>query len=288
MIFSADIEDWQQSVWDFKRPISRRVLVNTWQLLDILARYQVKGTFFVQGMVSKAWPELIREISAQGHELASHAWSHRPLYELEPEAFRTELRRSVDSLQQISGQKVIGFRAPTFSLQEYMLDWYCDALHEQGIRYDSSVMLAQVRKAYGFGNDRILEQLRQRGIESYPLSVAKVMGKSIPVMGGGYFRIFPYGLTKYLARQLNPDNSIFYMHPYELDVREYREIAKPDGISLTYALHQFGGRRSMHSKLPRLLRDYHFTSFRQYYYPDKAKRAARTKPEITGNGLCAA
>lgn len=266
MIFSADIEDWQQSVWDFEHPVSQRVVVNTRKLLEILDKHAVSGTFFVQGMVADAYPELIRAISQHGHELASHAWSHRPLYTLTPEAFRTELQRSVDSLQQLSGQKVIGFRAPTFSLQEPMLDWYCEALHQQGIRYDSSVMLAQVRKVYGFSSAKILTQLKQRGIDSYPLSVASVMGKSIPVMGGGYFRIFPYWLTQQLAKQLNRDSSIFYMHPYELDTREYREIAKPAGIKPLYALHQFGGRDSIKRKLERLLRDYPFTSFREYYY----------------------
>ena len=271
MIFSADIEDWQQSVWDFERPISRRVVANTERLLTILQKHSVTGTFFVQGMVADAYPELIRSISEQGHELASHAWSHQPLYTLSPNEFRDELRRSVDTLQQLSGQKIIGFRAPTFSLQDSMLDWYCEALHEQGICYDSSVMLAQVRKVYGFSSAAILQQLKQRGIASYPLSVASVMGKSIPVMGGGYFRIFPYWLTQLLAQQLNHDSSIFYMHPYELDTKEYREVAKPAGIKPLYALHQFAGRNSIPSKLNRLLQNYAFTSFQKYYYPTPSR-----------------
>ena len=103
MIFSADIEDWQQSVWDFERPISRRVVLNTERLLKILQKHAVTGTFFVQGMVADAYPGLIRSISEQGHELASHAWSHRPLYTLSPNEFRVELQRSVDTLQQLSG-----------------------------------------------------------------------------------------------------------------------------------------------------------------------------------------
>lgn len=271
MIFSADIEDWQQSVWDFARPVSQRVRVNTERLLAILQAHEVTGTFFVQGMVADAYPQLIRSISQHGHELASHAWSHRPLYTLTPHAFRTELQRSVDTLQQLSGQKIIGFRAPTFSLQEPMLDWYCAALHEQGICYDSSVMLAQVRKVYGFSSAAILTQLKQRGIDSYPLSVASVMGKSIPVMGGGYFRIFPYWLTQQLAKQLDPVSSIFYMHPYELDTQEYREVAKPAGIKPLYALHQFAGRASIPRKLDRLLQDYKFTSFQACYYADSSQ-----------------
>ncbi|MEZ5537580.1 MAG: polysaccharide deacetylase family protein [Thiolinea sp.] len=270
MIFSADIEDWQQSVFDFERPVSARVVHNTQRLLEILARHNVRGTFFVQGMVSAKFPQLIRTIAAQGHELASHAYSHRPLYTLTPQQFSTELQRSVDTLRQLGGQPVTGFRAPTFSVRSTMLDWYCDSLLEQGIRYDSSVMPAQIRKIYSFENDDIVEQIRRRGLDCYPLSTVSIRGKALPVMGGGYFRIYPYWLTKLLARSLDTEHGVFYMHPYELDTAEYHEVAKPAGISKKYALHQFAGRRGMVSKLDRLLRDYPFRSFRDAYYPASA------------------
>lgn len=266
MIFSADIEDWQQSVLDSGRPVSQRVLHNTRTLLNILSWYQVRGTFFVQGMVTEKFPQLIRDIAQQGHELASHAYSHRPLYTLSPAQFKEELRRSIDPLQQLSGQPVTGFRAPTFSVRTGMLDWYCDALLEAGIRYDSSIMPAQVRKIYSFAGDDIIERIRSSGLDCYPMSVVKIRGKALPVMGGGYFRIYPYWLTKHLAGQLDKQSSVFYMHPYELDEHEYREVGKPAGISKPWAVHQFAGRSSMQSKLNRLLCDYSFSSFRDHYY----------------------
>ncbi len=267
MIFSADIEDWQQSVLDFDRPVSRRVLHNTHTLLNILSRHQVRGTFFVQGMVSEKFPQLIRAISDQRHELASHAHSHRPLYTLTPAQLKEELRCSIDPLRQVSGQPVIGFRAPTFSVRTDMLSWYCNALLEAGIRYDSSIMPAQVRKIYSFENDNIIERIRDSGLDCYPMSVVKICGKALPVMGGGYFRVYPYWLTKHLVDQrLDKKNSVFYMHPYELDEREYREVGKPAGISKKWALHQFAGRSGMKAKLDRLLSDYRFSSFRDHYY----------------------
>lgn len=266
MIFSADIEDWQQSVFDFERPISQRVLTNTLRLLDILAEHQVQATFFVQGMVAERHPQLITAIAAQGHELASHGYSHRPLYTLTPAQFKAEIERSVAHLEHISGQKVLGFRAPTFSVRTDILPWYCDTLQNFGLRYESSIMLAQVRKVYGFADDTILQQIRERGLDTYPLSTCTVLGKSLPVMGGGYFRIYPYALTRWLARKLNKTEGVFYMHPHELDTKEYQEVAKPAGIAHAWAVHQFAGRAGMVKKLHRLLSDYSFTSFQAQYY----------------------
>lgn len=266
MIFSADIEDWQQSVFDFNRPISQRVLTNTLRLLDILAEHQVQGTFFVQGMVAERHPQLITAIAQQGHELASHGYSHRPLYTLTPAQFKAEIERSVAHLEHMSGQKVLGFRAPTFSVRTAMLPWYCDTLLQFGLRYESSIMLAQVRKVYGFADDSVLQEIRARGLDTYPLSTCNVLGKSLPVMGGGYFRIYPYALTRWLARKLNKTEAVFYMHPHELDTQEYQEVAKPAGISHAWALHQFAGRGGMGKKLQQLLSDYAFTSFQAQYY----------------------
>ncbi|MEZ5476102.1 MAG: polysaccharide deacetylase family protein [Thiolinea sp.] len=125
----------------------------------------------------------MRQIADAGHELACHAYSHRPLYALSAAQFRRELEQSVLPLEQLSGQKVIGFRAPTFSVREELLDWYCEHLHHYGIRYDSSIVLAQVRKVYGFADAGILEKLRARGLDAYPLSVTRILGKNLPVMG---------------------------------------------------------------------------------------------------------
>lgn len=266
MIFSADIEDWQQSVLDFERPVSSRVVRNTGRLLDLLDECAVQGTFFVQGMVAEAFPALVKAIAARGHELASHAYSHRPLYTLSAAQFRAELDRSIPLLEDLGGQKVIGFRAPSFSVQDALLDGYCDALLAHGLRYDSSLMPSSIRKLYGRVTPAGMDKMRASGLDLYPLSVSQVCGRPVPVLGGGYFRIFPYRLTRWLARDLDPDACVFYMHPYELDTREYREVGQPAGISRRWALHQFAGRSGTARKLRRLCGDYSLTSFRRRYY----------------------
>lgn len=266
MIFTADIEDWQQSVYDFDRAVSNRVVRNTSRLLDILDTHKVKGTFFIQGMVAEKFPQLIRSIAQAGHELASHSHTHRMIYNLTEAQFRAEMQRSVGLLEDISGTKVIGFRAPTFSVRDDILDWYCDALREQGIIYDSSIMLATVRRCYGFSDDSILQRIAERGLDCYPMSVSRVFGKNLPVMGGGYFRIYPYWLSRWLARDLNPNTSIFYMHPYELDTHEHHEVGQHVNIPLKMAVHQFARRSSIPGKLNKLLQDYPFSSFRDHYY----------------------
>lgn len=268
MIFSADIEDWQQSVYDFDREVSSRVVRNTSRLLDILDVHEVSGTFFVQGMVAEKFPKLIKNIALAGHEVACHSHTHRMIYNLTESQFRAEMQRSVSLLEDITGDKIIGFRAPTFSVRDDILDWYCDALREQGIIYDSSIMLATVRSCYGFTDDGILQRMAERGLDSYPMSVSKVFGKNLPVMGGGYFRIYPYWFSRWLARDLNHATAVFYMHPYELDTHEYREVSKLVPISHKMAVHQFGRRNSVAGKLQKLLRDYPFRSFRDTYYAE--------------------
>lgn len=274
MIFTADIEDWQQSVYDFDREVSSRVVRNTSRLLDILDSHNITGTFFVQGMVAEKFPRLIKAIASAGHELACHSHSHRMIYNLTEAQFRAEMQRSVGLLEDISGEKVIGFRAPTFSVRDDILDWYCDALREQGIIYDSSIMLATVRSCYGFTDDSILQRIAERGLDCYPMSVSRVFGKNLPVMGGGYFRIYPYWLSRWLARDLNHTTSIFYMHPYELDTHEYREVSQQVTIPLKMAVHQFARRGSIKPKLDKLLQDYSFHSFREHYYPNQIEAKA--------------
>lgn len=268
MIFTADIEDWQQSVYDFDRAVSSRVVRNTSRLLDILDEYEVRGTFFVQGMVAEKFPRLVRAIAQAGHELACHSHTHRMIYHLTEAQFRQELHRAMAALEDSSGEKVIGFRAPTFSVRDDILDWYCAALREQGIVYDSSIMLATVRRCYGFSDDSILQRIAERGLATYPMSVSRVLGKNLPVLGGGYFRIYPYWLTRWLARHLDQDTSIVYLHPYELDTHEYREVSQHVHIPPNMAIHQFAGRGGVETKLRRLLLDYPFSSFRDTYYPD--------------------
>jgi polysaccharide deacetylase family protein (PEP-CTERM system associated) len=267
MIFSADIEDWQQSVLNWENPIGRRVLASTYKLLAILDDHQVSGTFFVQGMITEKYPELIKEIANCGHEIASHSYSHEYIFDMTKKEFSKELEISVLPIEDLIGQKVIGFRAPKFSIREDMLDWYCETLCEYGIKYDSSVFPMQVKvQGYGFSDTDIVKVFKQKGIDEYPMTIANVHGKQIPVMGGGYFRLYPYWLTKVLSRHDINADSVFYMHPYELDPDEYRQVSKTYAIPMRLQLTQFLGRGSQEKKLHRLLSDYTCYSFRDKYY----------------------
>jgi polysaccharide deacetylase family protein (PEP-CTERM system associated) len=269
MIFSADIEDWQQSVLDFKNPITRRVLASTYKLLAILDDHQVKGTFFVQGMVTEKFPNLIKEIANCGHELASHSYSHEYIFDMSAKQFDKELETSVLPIEDLTGQKVIGFRAPKFSIREDMLDWYCETLQKYGIKYDSSVFPMQVKvQGYGFSDTNIVDVFKNKGIDEYPMTIADIRGKKIPVMGGGYFRLYPYWLTKSLSRNNIDEDSVFYMHPYELDPDERRQVSKTYTIPTRLKLTQFLGRASQEKKLHRLLSDYSCTSFKDKYYTE--------------------
>lgn len=266
MIFTVDVEDWQQSVYDFNRPVSARVLYNTSRLLDLLDEYGVTGTFFVQGMVAEKYPNLVRAIHTAGHEVACHSYSHRRLYHLTPSQFAEEMRRAMGALQDACGAKILGYRAPTFAVTDAVVDWYATTLREHGIVYDSSIMPSSVRKCYGFSDSSIISRLRAYGLDVYPLSVTKILGKNLPVMGGGYFRIYPYWLTRWLARDLDASYSVFYMHPYEIDTCEYHELKRHLPIPWQMRWHQFGGRGSVEGKLRHLLRDYTWQSFRTAYY----------------------
>lgn len=281
MIFSADIEDWQQSVYDFDRSVSKRVVDNTKQLLDILAEHSVIGTFFVQGMVAEAFPQLIKDIAYAGHELACHSHTHKPLYTLTQPQFDEELKRSIGLLEQLSGQAILGFRAPTFSVRKETLPAYCDSLLKHNIKYDSSIMLANVRKIYCAQDEDMVAYIKLRGLDCYPMTTTQIMGKHLPVMGGGYFRLYPYWLTRLLSSSLDKQHSIFYMHPYELDSQEYHVLKNDLAISKKQAIHQFTGRKHTKAKLHKLLKDYPFTSFKQQYYVEAIDNASPLAHDYT-------
>jgi polysaccharide deacetylase family protein (PEP-CTERM system associated) len=136
--FTVDLEDWYQSSVDTSAPITDRVIRNTHILLNFLAEFEVKATFFTQGKVAEAFPKLIRDIQQLGHEIQSHGHSHIPLHLLNPSSFREDLNRSIRTLEDITGQQISAFRAPDFSINQHNL-WTLDVLAECNIRVDSSI-----------------------------------------------------------------------------------------------------------------------------------------------------
>ncbi|MGH8603944.1 MAG: XrtA system polysaccharide deacetylase [Gammaproteobacteria bacterium] len=198
-----------------------RVEKNTLLILDLLGTKNVKATFFVLGWVAKRFPALIREIAQQGHEVASHGLSHRLVYTQTPQEFRSETRESKEILEDLAQQPVIGYRAATYSITKSSL-WALDILAEEGFRYDSSIFPVRHDK-YGIPHAKTtphtLKTENGNSLIEYPLSVLPLAGFNVPIAGGGYFRFFPYRLTKWALTQLNRDGDpfVFYLHPWELD-----------------------------------------------------------------------
>lgn len=275
MIFSIDVEDWGQSVLDNANPVSNRVYDNTLRLIDLLDEYQHKATFFTLGNVAKKHPKLIRKIADAGHEVASHGYNHHSIFNLTPKQVKEDVSKSVKLLEDVSGQKVIGFRAPDFSIREYLFEWYCEALAENGLKYDSSLFPMKVVK-YGIEKEYSLKIFNKYHLNEHYLSYMQIGKTKLPFFGGGYFRITPYFLTKKLSKKLNPNRAVFYMHPYEIDTKELAAMKELHGeIPLKWRLSQFVGRRSVESKLHKLMSDFEFTSFAKEYYSDDSESIPR-------------
>lgn len=207
---------------DLKRTYADRMEAATRRLLDQLAAAgNVPATFYVIGEIALSHPQLVRDIVAAGHEIGSHSHTHWRIHRFTPDTFREDLKRSVDALQQVSGQKVCGFRAPTFSLTTATA-WAVDELVRAGLTYDSSIFPVR-HDRYGVPaaprGPFHLEGTAGRILELPPLTLRK-FGQNLPVAGGGYFRLFPLWFMKAGLTQVEdvPNAAgMLYFHPWEFD-----------------------------------------------------------------------
>lgn len=212
-----------------------RVVNATERLLDILDYADVRATFFVLGWVAERQPGLIQEIHARGHELACHGYSHQMISRLTPQEFAEDVKRAKKVIEDIAGTRVIGYRAPTFSVTRQTL-WSLDVLMEAGFRYDSSIFPI-VHDRYGIPDSQrfahripiFVKRIPIVGngwaMAELPLSTVSVFGQRLPVAGGGYFRLLPYGLTRLAIRHLNKverQPAVVYLHPWEIDRHQPR------------------------------------------------------------------
>jgi len=230
--FSIDVEDYFQ-VSGFEKDIRRedwekfecRVVESTQRILRLLTRHNVKATFFVLGWVADRYPELVTEIAAAGHELASHSYWHRLVYKLSAEEFRADLCRSRDAIQQAVDQPIAGYRAPSFSITRKSL-WALDVLAEEGFNYDSSVFPTR-HPRYGIpGARRDIHAIETKHgqLWEFPPAVGKYGGVNMAVAGGGYFRLYPLRFTCHALRAINHSGApfVFYVHPWEVDPQQPR------------------------------------------------------------------
>ncbi len=256
LIPTIDIEDWAQSTLDPDLPITARSERNVHYLLDILADENIKATCFVLGKFAERFPDCVRRIANDGHEVASHGYGHVDIVRQTPEMFREDVRRSKQHLEQITGQPVHGYRAPDFSLVSGSL-CLLNILAEEGFMYDSSINPAMLSR---FGvpfwpKHPVRVGLRQsNGIIEMPVATLTVAGRALPVAGGGYHRLLPWFVIRRLiaAKLAAQALFVYYCHPYEFDTREFENLGFP--IPLKTRLHQGLGRRGFESKFRRMVR----------------------------------
>ena len=264
--FSVDVEDYYQ-VAAFGKIIRRddwdkyesRVVENTRRMLDLLDGPQtpVKATFFVLGYIAERHPELVPEVTARGHEIASHGWGHQLVYELSESEFRDDVQRARDILRSQSGQEVIGYRAPSFSIGKRTPNAH-QILAEVGYRYDSSVFPIH----HDIGGDasaplEIHEIATPSGvIQEFPPTVFRFLRQNIPTGGGGYFRFFPYFVTKMMLRRVNAVGRpfVFYIHPWEIDPDQPRIADAP----LKSRFRHYINLRQTAARLQKLFADFTF------------------------------
>ncbi|MHB8125723.1 MAG: XrtA system polysaccharide deacetylase [Desulfitobacteriaceae bacterium] len=269
-ILTIDLEEWfhanyNAAIFDNKRSYEVRVIQNTQRLLELFANYQATATFFVLGYIAEKHPELIREISQAGHEIATHGYSHELVYQQTPEEFRRDVTKSLELIEKAAQVKVLGYRAPSWSLTEQSL-WVWKVLEDLGLKYDASVFPI---KTYLYGlpsSQRFMYQPQYNNqvlnLLEIPSSTLRFLGRNWPFAGGFYFRVLPYRVIRLGLKSLNKKQlpGIVYLHPREIDPRQPRLK-----LNIKESLIHYYGIKGCENKLLRLLQEFVFTSISDFY-----------------------
>jgi polysaccharide deacetylase family protein (PEP-CTERM system associated) len=259
---SVDVEDWFQ-VGAFERTIARsdwdglahRVERNTDAVLELLDEAGIKATFFTLGWVAERYPALLQRIVRGGHEVASHGYDHQRVFTFTPEAFRADLRKARDLIENAAGCRITGYRAPSFSI-DTRTPWAHPILAEEGYAYSSSVAPI-AHDHYGWPDS---PRFAWRPVEGsamveLPVTTAKLGQRTLAAGGGGFFRLLPYAFSRWAVRQVNREEqrpAIIYFHPWEIDPDQPRVANAP----LRSRVRHYTNLRVMAPKLRRLARDF--------------------------------
>ncbi len=263
--FTVDIEDWFHVCGINNRDINfenwdkceDRVVKNTLKILDILDRYNVKATFFFLGWVAEKHPELVVKAKEGGHEIATHGYAHKLIYEQSQEEFAKDLEKSISIIENITKEKIKGYRGPGFSITEQSL-WALKVVAEHGLKYDSTIFPAKrghggLRSAQQY--PYLIEFERNIKLWEFPISTVKILGKNVPFSGGGYLRLLPYWFIREAIKKINRSGkpAIIYMHPREMDMEQPR-IRLPIDRKFKYYINL----SSMEGKIKALISDFQF------------------------------
>jgi polysaccharide deacetylase family protein (PEP-CTERM system associated) len=263
---SVDLEDYYcdlpKNLWD---EFPSRVVQTTDILLDLFEKFDVSATFFALGYIAKRHPELIEKIKARGHELASHGYSHIHMKNFRNELdFESDLINSLDVIRKMSGEKVLGFRAPYFSMNGSHV-WAFKTLRKH-LKYDSSIFPVQLHYRHGSAPRYIYNMSESQPFQNddnssfveIPLSTLKLVDNfNLPIAGGFYLRFIPFGIVESAIKKINKENQIavIYIHPKDIDAQMPR-IKK-------YKWHYYWGLKNTTKKLEFLLKNYKFTAVRE-------------------------
>ena len=272
---TIDVEDYfqvsafaphiERSDWDSREC---RVERNVDRILALLEEGDTKATFFTLGWIAERYPGLVRRIVEGGHELASHGYGHERVSDLSEAAFFHDIHSAKALLEDIGGVRVQGYRAPSFSIGAGNL-WALDTLQRAGYRYSSSIYPIK-HDHYGMPDaPRFSHQIRD-GLIEVPPTTLRMLNRNLPSSGGGYFRLFPYALSRWMLRQVNGQDhapAVFYFHPWEIDGGQPRI----QGIGLKTRFRHYVNINRMEPRLGRLLRDFRWGRMDHIFLPEHAQ-----------------
>ena len=265
LLLTFDVEDWRpladEWVAGVRTQPSGRVPAQMERIRRLLDQAGARATFFWLGYVAELYPGLVKALAADGHEIASHGYSHTPLTKLTPETFEADLRRANDVLASIAGRAPAGFRAPQFSINRRTW-WAFEILARNGYAYDSSIFPIRHRR-YGvpdFGRAPSAVRTPAGDVWELPMATLHSFGMNLPVAGGGYFRLLPFSVLRFAVRNRGVAAGPFtaYFHPYEFDPEPLSLSIRPEGFRRSMRAHLFQWlqnlrRRSLPLKLGQII-----------------------------------
>lgn len=249
-----------------------RVEHNVNRILAMLDKHQTKATFFTLGWIAERYPQMVRQIVHEGHELASHGYGHERASDQNEESFFTDIDLAKILLEDLSGVEVKGYRAPSFSIGKENL-WAFDCLQRAGYRYSSSVYPIR-HDHYGMPESpRFVYEIRD-GLLEIPVTTLRLFNRNLPSSGGGYFRLLPYAISRWMLAQVNSndrESAVFYFHPWEID----KDQPRVDGIDAKTRFRHYVNIDRMENRLEQLMRDFKWGRMDQVFLGASTAKAVR-------------